>query len=263
MAQPAATRPASSAPPCFPSWSGGPTRRLAPTLEALAAQPPGLRPETASQPPPPATPSPEADRHQEPEARCPARASTGGHRGGRRSGLPGLRTQAGAHTTYRSRGSLRRQPGSPRPLRNHLPAATGAAGFRFRFPAGRRRSWRVRRSPFLPPPTILSHFGGWGGEPQSPRRPPLLFLEITLEGDGSVLRRLLSGGKPGRAASLGGKAVSRPCPLPHPPPRRGVRVGRPTVPQAKRRGGGVCVCGFRLRSPEASLVNSPWAASAL
>lgn len=165
MAQPAATRPASSAPPCFPSWSGGPTRRLAPTLEALAAQPLGLRPETASQPPPPATPSPEADRHQEPEARCPARASTGGHRGGRRSGLPGLRTQAGAHTTYRSRGSLRRQPGSPRPLRNHLPAATGAAGFRFRFPAGRRRSWRVRRSPFLPPPTILSHFGGWGGAP--------------------------------------------------------------------------------------------------
>lgn len=107
MAQPPTTRPASSAPPCFPSWSGGPTRRLAPTLEALAAQPPGLRPGTASRPPPPATPpTPEAER-------CPGE---GEHRRapGRETKRPPRPEEASRGSqTYRSRGSLRRQPGSP------------------------------------------------------------------------------------------------------------------------------------------------------
>lgn len=251
MAQPPATRPASSAPPCFPSWSGGPTRRLAPTLEALAAQPPGLRPGTASQPPP-QPPRPNAAR---------ARASTGGHRGGRRSGLPGLRKQAGAHTTYRSRGSLRRQPGSPQtppksPPRRHR---------------GRRRPLSVSLSrgteeelagppvPFPPPahhPVTL-----WGGgKAPVPAEAAAPFPRNHVGG-----RRQRPPPPPQRwgarqAASLVGKAVCRPCPLPHPPPegREGWASHRPS---AKRRGAGGC--GFRLRSPEASLVNSPWAAPAL
>lgn len=204
--------------PCWPLASPGEAGERIPVTPSCAGRPPPPRGRRGRAPRP--------EGRDEPEARCPA--GTSADSGRETGGLPGLRTQAGAHRTYSRKqlrgggvagvaaegpcgGSRPRSVGRPPhggqvppqrgaglpatppgPRRDTSPPRPGPPAFAFAFPAGGGRAGG------LPPPApALSHLRGGGGcsapGPRGRRR-----SSSSKSRGGRWRRPRLSGGQRGR-----------------------------------------------------------------